>query len=161
MIDRNSNPWSQTWNIFLTIYTLIWLVVFGIGLRYLWQWPPPGFSPLGFIVPGLISGIGGTVGLLVTLFQHSVAKQESEHPPVKFYLVRPLFSFFLGPAIYFVGNAVYFVVLAIVDLGDDAGIGPRFSLLYGVLLLLSLVAGFFDHRTSAWLDRMMAAISPK
>lgn len=161
MTSRNSRRSSRTWGIFLTIYTLAWLVAFGLGLRYGWQWPPPGFSLLGFIVPGLVSGIGGTVGILVTLFQHSVVKQDFDRRSVKSYLVRPLFSFFLGPAIYFICNAIYFVVLAMFGLGDDAGGGPGFSLFYGVQLLLSFVGGFYDRRILTWLDRVMGAISPK
>ncbi|HLF26729.1 MAG TPA: hypothetical protein VJG32_10355 [Anaerolineae bacterium] len=150
--------WSYTWGVFVFLYGLIWLTVFGAGmglatLGLVERWlatlnlePAVITGASGFFTSVVAGGLGGVLGLLYSLFKHVAIERDFDRQFLLWYLVQPFMGILMGAIVHL------FIVAGLFQLLDATG--PAFV---AIGALIAIAAAFRQHYVYAWLESLLKA----
>lgn len=169
--------WSYTYGMFVLLWAVAWLVLFGAGLifeqsvaRWVYfattgQAAPDTltmkdiFDPWGTMLMG---GIGGITGILYSLYWHVAVKQDFDRQYMMWYLVQPIMGGVLGAVVYLV-FASGFLSIQVITTGTsaqtltDSMANPVVRALHWTV---GWAAGFRQRFVYELIDRIIQLLTP-
>ena len=163
--EEKVREWSRTTGTWLALYLVVWLLalvplalLFLAALRfetYSAPWVIPDWLS-SVLLPGLFGGVGGVVGALWVLIEHTARKRDFDPIHTSWYLTNPFMGFALGEVTYLVIWGGGFI------LTNVAGVGGELDLFGGSIFLymVCVIVGFNQNVLWELIDRVVHALRP-
>lgn len=158
-LEGKVREWSRTVGTWLAVYLTAWLVSLFLlamftnplaqaALRFVPEWMAVGY------LPGLFGGMGGVIGALWVLIQHTAIKRDFDPIHTRWYITNPFMGFAMGIIVYLLYRGGM--------LATVAGTSQQLDLTQTspVLYLLCLAIGFNQNVLWELIDRVVDLIRP-
>jgi hypothetical protein len=138
--------WTYTWGIFIFLYALFLTVVLvisylALATRPITGWTSPVSTLFHFAWPAMVvGGVGGTMGLLNTLYRQAVYNRQFERMQLMIYLVQPIIGGVFGVVMYFLIVCGYLSLNLFTAPDGSRIIGS--NAIFALQLVLAWTAGF-------------------
>jgi hypothetical protein len=165
---RNIRRWSYTWGLFVFFYALAALGVFVAGYllsNLMNTMFISGNESLKAVAAAwfsaLAGGVGGSLGILYSLYWHVAFKQDFDKQYIMYYLVQPVMGFFLGFAVYFIVASGFLLVNFAINSGTNSSSDVlSATTVIAIQVLLGFIAGFRQRFVLEMIDKIVQRVSP-
>jgi hypothetical protein len=165
---RNIRRWSYTWGLFVFFYALAALGVFVAGYllsNMMNTMFISGNESLKAVAAAwfaaLAGGVGGSLGILYSLYWHVAFKQDFDKQYIMYYLVQPVMGFFLGFAVYFIIASGFLLVNFAINSGTNTSSDVlSATTVIAIQVLLGFIAGFRQRFVLEMIDKIVQRVSP-
>jgi hypothetical protein len=158
-LEEKVRKWSTTVGTWLAIYLVAWMVVLFLAAIFT---NPVTQAAAQFVpdwmastyLPGLFGGMGGVVGALWVLIQHTAIKRDFDPIHTRWYITNPFMGFAMGTIVYLFYRGG--MLLTVAGTGQQINMDVTSPVLY----LLCLAIGFNQNVLWELIDRVIDLIRP-
>lgn len=158
-LEEKVRKWSTTVGTWLAIYLVSWLAVLFLlaiftnpvtqaAIQFVPAWLAATY------LPGLFGSMGGVVGALWVLIQHTSIKRDFDPIHTRWYITNPFMGFAMGTIVYLLYQGG--LLMTIAATGQEIDLGTTSSVLY----LLCLAIGFNQNVLWELIDRVIDLVRP-
>ena len=170
---RNHRRWASTWGVATFFYAIIWIGLLVTGILFTGEIGARLDSVSTVTTSVLVArqawfsalagGIGGSIGILYSLYWHVSKKQDFLPVSTMYYAVMPVMGFILGAILHFIIGAGFLVIdLSIEPTSDLQGATNQVQsslLVISFQLVSGFLAGFRMRFVLELLDKIVQRFS--